>query len=542
MKLSRKAGVGILAAAVVLVVAVAAGAFVLNRHSPTNRAKATVEGYLSDWSNGRYPQMAAVAEQPVDSFTSFYKASAQGLEETRGSYQLVSLQTGANPSATFNARVSLANYPDWTYTGTLPLVKRGNTYRVVWTPAALHPALKADQHLGLVRTPQNYGHVLDRNGKQISTGDTQLAQTVIGRAPSDAAGAGKGPTGLHVRLADTLDGRLPAAVDVLTSSGKLVTRLQSLPGKPGQNVRTTLDLGLQKTAENVASGSGKPTSIVLMDARSGAIVAAAGNSSAGPSNALTGRFPPGSTFKIVTATAALQNGFTLDTPVSCPPSVTAGGVTFKNAENEALGQISFLTAFEKSCNTAFVNIAEKLPKGALAKTAAFYGCSALPGRAETPDALPIPTFTCNYPPVADAEYAASAFGQAQVETSPLGMASIVAAASTGTWQPPRILPPDGPLQPSAAPRSLPANVVSQLRTAMQAVVSNGTATSISGSGVAGKTGTAEFGTKNPPQTHAWFTGYLGKYAAAVLVQDGGFGGDAAAPLAARVLQAAQASG
>jgi cell division protein FtsI/penicillin-binding protein 2 len=77
---------------------------------------------------------------------------------------------------------------------------------------------------------------------------------------------------------------------------------------------------------------------------------------------------------------------------------------------------------------------------------------------------------------------------------------------------------------------------------MQAVVSSGTATSISGSGVAGKTGTAEFGTANPPKTHAWFTGYLGHYACAVLVQDGGFGGDAAAPVAARVLQSAQSSG
>jgi cell division protein FtsI/penicillin-binding protein 2 len=85
-------------------------------------------------------------------------------------------------------------------------------------------------------------------------------------------------------------------------------------------------------------------------------------------------------------------------------------------------------------------------------------------------------------------------------------------------------------------------VVSALHTAMQAVVSSGTATSISGSGVAGKTGTAEFGTANPPKTHAWFTGYLGHYAAAVLVQDGGFGGDAAAPLAARMLQSAQAAG
>ncbi len=376
--------------------------------------------------------------------------------------------------------------------------------------------------------------MLDRNGQQIGD-DAQLRQTVIGRAPSDDSGSGNGPAALHVAFADTLDGRAPASVSVLSSSGAKVEQLATLPGKPGSDVRTTLDLSLQKMVENVGAGSAKPASIVLLDNRNGAILAATG---AG----LAGRYPPGSTFKIVTATAALQNGFTLDTPVSCPPTVTAGGVTFKNAEDEAFGQISFLTAFAKSCNTAFVNIAEKLPEGALAKAASFYGCTALPGGAQTPDPLPIPTFTCNFPPVSGAEYAAAAFGQAQVETSPLGMASIVSAASTGTWHQPRILPEDGPMQPAVEPRTLPPNVVDQMRTAMQAVVSRGTATSISGSGVAGKTGTAEFGTANPPKTHAWFTGYLGDYAVAVVVPDGGFGGDAAAPLAARVLQNAQGGG
>jgi beta-lactamase class D len=527
----------VVATAVVLVVAVAAVAFVLHRQSPGSRARQTVGDYLSDWSAGRYAEMAPVAGQPVDSFTAFYQASAHGLEESNARYELVSVQTGSNPSATFRARVTLANYPEWTYTGTLPLVRQGDSWRIAWSPAALHPALRAGQHLGVVRTPQAFGHVLDRTGQQIATADAQLAQTVIGRAPSDSPGAGNGPAALHVRFADTLDGRLPAAVDVLNASGTTVTRLQTLPGRPGANLRTTLDLSLQKTAESVASSSGKSTSIVLLDTRNGAILAAAGNASAGPRPALAGRFPPGSTFKIVTATAALQNGFTLDTPVSCPPSVNAGGVTFKNAENEAFGQISFLTAFAKSCNTAFVNIAERLPAGALAKAAAFYGCSALPGGASTPESLPVPTFTCNYPPVSDAEYAASAFGQAQVETSPLGMASIVAAAASGTWRPPQILPPNSPLQPKVAPRSLDPAVVSALRTAMEAVVSRGTATSIGGSGVAGKTGTAEFGTDNPPKTHAWFTGYRGHFAAAVLVQDGGFGGTAAAPLAARMLQA-----
>src|SRR3954470_5336358 len=534
MSLSRRAGLGILAAVVVLVVAVAAVVGVVHRQSPGSKAKRAAEGYLSDWSAGRYDQMAAVADQPADSFTAFYRASATGLEEQEAKYELLSVSTGDKPSAAFRATVTPANYPEGTYEGTLPLVERDGEWHVAWSPAALHPSLQAGQHLALVRSAQQFGHVLDRNGQQVGN-DVQLRQTVIGRAPSDAAGSGAGPAALHVKLADTLDGRAPATVSVLSSSGTQVAKLADLPGKPGTDVRTTLDLSMQKTVEGVAASSAKPASIVLLDTRTGAILAAAGNG-------LSGRLPRGSTFKIVTATAALQNGFTLNAPVSCPATQNAGGVNFQNAENEAFGEISFLTAFAKSCNTAFVNIAEKLPEGALAKAAAFYGCTALPGGAETPDPLPIPTFTCNFPPVSGAEYAASAFGQAQVETSPLGMASIVAGAGTGAWHQPRILPEDGPLQPAAESKTLPPNVVSQLQTAMRAVVSSGTATSISSSGVAGKTGTAEFGTENPPKTHAWFTGYRGNYAVAVLVQDGGFGGEAAAPLAARVLQSAQGGG
>src|SRR4051794_11882601 len=262
MRVSRRATIGIVAVVVVIVAAVAAVAGVVHRQSPTSQASRAVEGYLSDWSAGRYSEMAAVAEQPVPSFTAFYQASAKGLAEQQSKYDLVSVQTGANPSATFRAQLTLpTGYPAWTYTGTLPLVKRGSSWHVAWTPAALHPVLKAGEHLALVRQPQTFGHVLDRRGQQIASADPQLAQTVIGRAPSDAPGSGLGPAALHVRMASTLDGRAPAAVEVVSAAGSPVTRLQSLPGKPGADVRTTLDLSLQKTAESVASGSGKPASV-----------------------------------------------------------------------------------------------------------------------------------------------------------------------------------------------------------------------------------------------------------------------------------------
>ena len=71
---------------------------------------------------------------------------------------------------------------------------------------------------------------------------------------------------------------------------------------------------------------------------------------------------------------------------------------------------------------------------------------------------------------------------------------------------------------------------------MRKVLTGSTAANLPGAPVHGKTGTAEFGTRQPPQTHAWFVGFRNDLAFAVLVEGGGFGGEVAAPLAARFLQ------
>ena len=97
--------------------------------------------------------------------------------------------------------------------------------------------------------------------------------------------------------------------------------------------------------------------------------------------------------------------------------------------------------------------------------------------------------------------------------------------------------------PKAKPEkgaALPAEQVAQLRELMRAVVTNGTGGAVAGipgGDVFGKTGTAEYGDEDPPETHAWFTGYQGDIAFAVLVEDGSFGGTVAAPVAARFLTA-----
>lgn len=502
-------------------------------------AASAASRYLSAWSAGDYAQLAQLAGQPQRQFTAFYQGAAQGLHETSGRYQLQSVRLSSQPHADFTAHITVAGYGTWTYQGELPLVDHRGHWSVDWAPSALYPGLQAGAQLALLTSPVTSGHLLDDAGLRIRGADAELTASVLGPA---ASGPSPAVEGLHAQLATELDGRPTGTIAVVGPAPKLRRVLYRFPADPGKNVRTTLDLGLQRLAEQIVDASGLPTSLVAIDTRTGAVKASAGNPAAGDAAALDGRFPPGSTFKIVTATAALENGYTLTTPVNCPATIDGGGFTFHNASHEVLGRINFERAFAVSCNTAFVGIAESLPAGALARAAAFYGCTLRPPGAAQSQPLDVPSFACNYPPAAGAEYAASAFGQAAVEVSPLGMTMICAAAETGVWRPPSLLPPGTPGGPAASDiRRLPAAVSAQLRVAMRAVVTSGTATAIATTPVAGKTGTAEYGTGNPLPTHAWFTGYLGNYAVTVLVQDGGFGGAVAAPLAARFLTQAQSA-
>ena len=140
-------------------------------------------------------------------------------------------------------------------------------------------------------------------------------------------------------------------------------------------------------------------------------------------------------------------------------------------------------------------------------------------------------------PKAPVDLAATAIGQGDVLASPMHMASVAAAVMSGSWDQPVLLPEAKPA--TVAQVKLDPAVQAALTDAMKQVVTSGTGTAaqVRNQIIAGKTGTAEFGSGDPPPTHAWFVGFRGDLAVAVLVEGGGVGGQVAAPVAARFFAA-----
>jgi len=247
--------------------------------------------------------------------------------------------------------------------------------------------------------------------------------------------------------------------------------------------------------------------------------------------ALSGQYPPGSTFKIVTTDALLTAGVKPTDTLACDPDVSVDGRTFQNFEAESFGPITLTEAFAKSCNTAFINASKQLTKVQLRGAADAFGFDSSYDIGVDSAGATIGD------PTAPVDQAATVIGQGDVLASPMHMASVAAAVMSGSWNQPLLLPQQKPA--TAAEVKLDPAVQAALTDAMKQVVAGGTGTAaqVRNQIIAGKTGTAEFGSGDPPQTHAWFVGFRGDLAVAVLVEGGGVGGQVAAPVAARFFAA-----
>lgn len=324
------------------------------------------------------------------------------------------------------------------------------------------------------------------------------------------------------------------------SAGKSTARdLFTTPAVDGKPLGVTLDATAQTVAEAILQGgpADTPTSLVAIRPSTGEILASAnGPGSKGVALGTTGQAAPGSTFKIVTALALLRAGLTPDTPVSCPPTVTVGGRSFKNYNDyppDRLGQIPLRTAFANSCNTAFIGGAATVSQADLASAAAALGVG-------VDLDLGFPAYLGSVPPTATTtEHAASMIGQAKVLVSPMDMATVVGSVLHGSVVRPRLIAdnpavstfpaPDKPLQPAEA---------QALQGLMGAVVSEGSGRLLGDVGAtAAKTGTAEYGTASPPLTHAWMVAGRGDLAVAVYVENGSSGSQSAGPLLKAFLEA-----
>jgi len=476
------------------------------------------DAYLNAWTDQNYTRMRALVADPPADFERLHRRFRDNLElqdavfrrhVPNGVFASTASDTG---EVSFHA--GLRGPKDWTYDGRLKFVERDRTWKIAWTPAVIHPELTAARSIRLIRQRGATPAVLAADGSRIDTPDApgSVRQLVEGLART---------------YPDWFGEYADARIDLFEGGKAIKTLVKTEQKEP---VKTTIDLKTHRAGAAALEGEDKPASLVAIRPSTGEILAVV-NKPGGFDRALLGRYPPGSTFKVVTAAALVAGGARPAERVACPAERNIGGFPFHNAGFKDYGTLPLREAFAHSCNTTFGALAvSKLGAGRLTEVAASFGF----GAKITPG---VPAVRAEFPaPKDDTDLASAAIGQGRVLASPLNMASVAAAIAAGAWWPPRLvaeeLVPDHMLRP----RPLEDDVVRALRELMPAVVTDGTAHAVRfPPGTAGKTGTAEYGSGKEPPAHSWFIGYRQDVAFAVIVEGGGAGSAVAAPIAARFL-------
>lgn len=410
----------------------------------------------------------------------------------------------------------------------------------------------------LIAHPELRGGFLDRTGRALAHNDGRKRVYPLGRATAPLLGyfdLRVGTSGLEDAYDQQLWGHRQA--DLMDGTGLTSTRVK------GPDVILGLDAGLQELCYKLLAG--RRGAIVLLHIPSGEILAAASAPSYDPATlrdrwdelsssreaplfhrGLAGLYSPGSTFKVLTLIAALEEGVLGPTStLTCAGKIPFENFTLRDSSDTAHGQLSVRDAFAYSCNVAFAETGLKLgvnrmnewmKRTQLLRASVHGSAAGLPAQA---DGKKLST-------------AQAAIGQGSLLVSPLGMARLTAAvAREGIDIEPHLYrglklngKVDSTVPPLKKQRVMKQSTASFVARAMRAVVMEGTggAAALPGVEVAGKTGTAE----NPRgRPDAWFVGYAPysnpKFAVAVVVENAGYGGEHAAPLAARALQAALAT-
>jgi penicillin-binding protein A len=424
--------------------------------------------------------------------------------------------------------------------------------RIEWEPRLVFPELREGERLRRESVPPERATLLSRNGRVLAEGPADarssplvgIADSIAGSMEPEETRAERealyargfprdwpvGQSGLEQAFEDRLAGR---------PGGELLAGRRPLArARPREApaVRTTIDPRIQEAA--VIALAGRFGGIAALDPLVGDILALAGIAFSAPQ-------PPGSTFKIVTTTAALEAGIVKPTdefPVET--SATIDGVQLENANGESCGG-SFRNSFAHSCNSVFAPLGVQIGAERLVDAAERFGWNAKPSiPGEVASTLP-PAAEIRTP----LEVGSTAIGQGKVLATPLRLASAaqVIAAHGVRYEP--TLDADERVE---GVRVTTPRVARTIRSLMVDVVAygTGTAAAVTGVKVAGKTGTAELEDTRGPNadttaqdesnTDAWFAAFAPatrpRIAVGAMFVRAGAGGATAAPAARVVLE------
>jgi penicillin-binding protein A len=529
------------------------------------------ERFLEAWERGDYEAMhaeltpAAQAEYSVQSLERAYTRAAETVTATAVSSGEVSDEDELAVSDVTLDTNAFGQLHDQI---ALP-VEDG---LVDWSPNLVYPGLAANERLARrTRSPER-APILATDGTPLATGPA-AARTVD---PAGAAVVGEVGTPTRVQAADLAVHGFPPGSLTGTSGLELAwnERLSGQPGgqlvavaaeqesevgggrilassEPvrGKAVRTTIDPALQQSA--VAALGSVYGGVAVLDARDGDVLALSGIAYSAPQ-------PPGSTFKVITTTGALDEDLvSLDDEFPVEVSNSDIGREIANSHDAPCGG-TFAQSFADSCNTVFAPLGAELGGEKLVETAERFGFNSEPPLFDDAAAAAIkpPASTIPAQLESSVEVGESAIGQGQVLATPLEMATVSQTiANQGVRMPTPIARGEG-LEPTGEPVKVTSPETARtIKELMQGVVGygTGTAAALPGIDVAGKTGTAELGPaalepgqelgpdEEPPQeTDAWFTAFAPagdpKIAAAVMVVNSdGDGGTVAAPIVRQIM-------
>jgi len=419
------------------------------------------------------------------------------------------------------------------------LPRRASILAVDGQEMAKGPSLAREYPLG--------DSMVDVTGTIGESEQNDLTAEIQGFQPGEPVGVSGIELAYNGRLAGKPGGTLFAKpIDSGTDGeGRELGTGESAPAEP---LKTTIDPTLQNAA--VLNLAGRSGGVAVLDAKNGQVRALAGQ-------AYSVLRPPGSTMKIVTATAGLENNqVKMDDEFDYATSGVADGREIANAHDEVCGG-NFVQTFADSCNSVFAPLAMKIGEEDFTKTSEAFGFNRPPQvwDADGLAAIAPPTPTVPVPGEYNNELGVSGIGQGVVQATPLTMASTAQAiANKGVLMPTPIVT-EKALQPTSGQVKVASEkTAAQVAELMVAVVTSGTGTqaAIAEAQVAGKTGTAEVGPRgggevdsegNPVLIEdAWFAGFAPsdkpKLAIGVMIIDAeADGGTIAAPIVSSVLSA-----